>query len=76
MTVRILISSTVLVAALALSACATPREPFPSYGEQLDTLRQACAARGGILTPIAGATTGRPQTDNACEIRGGASRLN
>jgi hypothetical protein len=62
---------------LALSACASTGEPYPTYAEELAELQSACRARGGILTPIAGSTGHRPATDYACEIRGGASsRLN
>lgn len=75
MTVRILLSSLVLGAALGVSACAGTPHSRPSFGEELDQLTADCRERGGILAPIAGATTGRPQTDYVCEIRGGASRL-
>ncbi|MBW3617956.1 MAG: hypothetical protein KY446_09435 [Proteobacteria bacterium] len=37
-------------------------------------LLQRCEAQGGVLTPT-GATTGRPETENACRITGGASRI-
>lgn len=75
MTVRILLSSLALGAALGVSACAgTPRSQ-PSFGEELDQLSADCRERGGILAPIPGATSGRPQTDYACEIRGGTGRL-
>ena len=73
MTARILLSSLLLAAALA--ACAGTPRSIPTYGEELDQLTADCTARGGILSPIPGAQTGRPQTDYACEIRGGASRL-
>ena len=79
MTARILLSSVLLAATLStgLAACASgPREPRPTYMQELDQLAAECRERGGILAPIAGSTTGRPQTDNVCEIRGGASRLN
>ena len=73
MTARILLSSLLLAA--ALSACATTPGSRPTYGQELDRLTADCRERGGILSPISGAQTGRPQTDYACEIRGGASRL-
>ena len=41
---------------------------------QLRQLEADCTARGGILTPTQ-QQTGRPQTDNACRITGGASRI-
>lgn len=77
MTPRLLPSTLLLAAsALALSACAgTPREPRLSYQAELEQLAADCQQRGGILTPIPGATTGRPQTENVCEIRGGGGRL-
>ncbi|WP_298158241.1 hypothetical protein [Brevundimonas sp.] len=74
MTARILLPSLLLAAALA--ACAGTPRSSPTYGQELDQLTADCTARGGILSPISGAQTGRPQTDFACEIRGGASRLN
>lgn len=74
MTVRIVLSSLVLGAALAVSACASGPRSNPTYGEELDQLTADCTQRGGILSPISGAQSGRPQTDYACEIRG-ASRL-
>lgn len=73
MTARILLSSLVLAASLA--ACAGTPRSHPTYGQELDQLTEDCAERGGILSPIPGSQTGRPQTDYACEIRGGASRL-
>lgn len=73
MTARILLSSLLLAA--SLSACATTSGSRPTYGQELDRLTADCRERGGILSPISGAQTGRPQTDYACEIRGGASRL-
>ncbi|WP_428151060.1 hypothetical protein [Brevundimonas sp.] len=72
MTARILLSSLVLAASLA--ACAGTPRSSPTYGQELDQLTDDCAERGGILSPISGAQTGRPQTDYACEIRG-ATRL-
>jgi hypothetical protein len=73
MTARILLSSLVLAA--SLTACAGTPRSNPTYGQELDQLTADCRERGGILAPIPGATSGRPQTDYACEIRGGASRL-
>jgi len=72
MTARILLSSLALAA--SLGACASTGSQ-PTYGQELDQLTADCRERGGILSPISGAQTGRPQTDFACEIRGGASRL-
>ncbi|MFC5344963.1 hypothetical protein ACETK8_03035 [Brevundimonas staleyi] len=75
MAVRILVSSLVLGAALTTAACASGPRTHPTYGDELDQLTAECRERGGILSPVAGAQTGRPQTDYVCEIRGGASRL-
>lgn len=73
MTARILLPSLLLAASLA--ACAGSPRSNPSFGEELDQLTADCRERGGILAPIPGATTGRPQTDYVCEIRGGGGRL-
>lgn len=75
MTARVLLSSLVLGAALTMGACATSPAPSNSYTQELERLTADCAERGGILSPIPGAVSGRPQTDYACEIRGGASRI-
>ncbi len=73
MTARILFSSLLLAA--SLSACAGTGRTHPTYGQELEQLTADCREREGILSPIPGATTGRPQTDYACEIRGGGSRI-
>lgn len=73
MTARILLSSLVLAASLA--ACAGTPRSSPTYGEEMDQLAADCRERGGILSPVSGAQTGRPQTDFTCDIRGGPSRL-
>ena len=62
-----------LAVPLALGACATGRT-VPTYQQDLDKLESECTARGGILTP-SGAQTGRPQTDNICQINGPATRI-
>lgn len=63
-----------LIAAAGLAGCATyPGRASTTYAEELRQLEADCAARGGILTPIAGATGPRPANDYACEIRGGGS---
>ena len=64
----------VLTALLTLGACATGPAGPHSYQAELDRLEATCQARGGILTPT-GDQSGRPQTDYACKITGGASRL-
>ncbi|WGM32540.1 hypothetical protein [Brevundimonas sp. NIBR11] len=74
MTARILFSSIVLGAALAASACASGPRSHSTYSEELAQLTADCRAREGILSPVGGGTTGRPQTDYVCEIRG-ATRL-
>lgn len=58
---------------LVLSACASG--PGSSrYAEDLRQLTADCEARSGVLVPT-GASTGRPQTEYACRISGGATRL-
>lgn len=75
MTPRILPSSILLAAALGLGACASSGEPRLNYQGELDKLTADCTARDGILAPIPGAQTGRPQTEYVCEIRGGGGRI-
>lgn len=59
--------------AVSLSACASaPSEN--SYGAELQQLSADCRARGGILVPT-GQLSARPQADNACQITGGATRI-
>jgi hypothetical protein len=53
---------------------ASDEAPF-GYTAEYDRLKTDCAARGGYLTPLGRSNTGRPQTDYACTIRGGASDL-
>lgn len=65
------LSATVLTA--GLSACAGG-PPQDSYMSRTDKLADDCRARGGILIST-GDQTGRPETDNACKITGGATRL-
>ena len=65
----------VLTAALAasLSACASTGERAgPATTAELAA---KCRERGGILVPTGRPSTGRPETDNACQINGGASRI-
>lgn len=68
-----LVLALALAAPLVLSACASNRS-LPTYGEELKQLEADCTARGGILTPT-GNQSSRPQTDYACKITGGASRI-
>jgi len=67
----------ILAAALAstLSACASTGEPREGYGQTTAELAAQCRERGGILVPTGRPSTGRPETDNACQINGGASRI-
>lgn len=58
---------------LALSACASG-SGMSRYEEDLRKLTADCEARGGILVPTR-AATGRPETEYACQISGGATRL-
>lgn len=63
-----------LVLALpALAACGTTTGKS-QYRQDFDRLEAGCTAREGILTPT-GAQTGRPETEYACRITGGASRI-
>jgi hypothetical protein len=56
-----------------LTACASTGQKN-SYQEDLDRLEAACTQRQGILTPT-GQQSGRPETEYACRITGGASRI-
>lgn len=68
---RIALASTVL--ALSLAACASsPGQD--RYTSEFNRLSADCEARGGILAPT-GVQTGRPQTDNVCELRNGGGRI-
>lgn len=61
--------------ALAASSCASADRPG-SYATELAGLEESCRARGGILTPAEfGRQVGRPQTEYACKINDGGSRL-
>lgn len=62
------------VALLCLSACAGTATGENSYSARMDRLTAECTARQGILAST-GATTGRPETDYACRISGGATRI-
>ena len=70
---RAIVLAAGLGAVLALGGCASTGAPNPTYGEELAQLSADCEARGGIITPIAGAQTGRANSEYACEIRGGAT---
>ena len=69
---RILILSTALALPL-LAACGTTGG-VNGYQQEMDALEAACARDQGILVPT-GVQTGRPQTEYACKITGGASRI-
>lgn len=59
----------------AAAACSTTGGGGPnSYRAELEELTANCRERGGILTPSPNPSTGRPQTDYFCEIRG-ATRI-
>ena len=62
------------IALLGMSACASTAGGENSYGARMDRLTAECTARQGILSST-GATTGRPETDYACRISGGATRI-
>ncbi|RZJ28426.1 MAG: hypothetical protein EON85_08990 [Brevundimonas sp.] len=61
------------VLATALSACASTGER--TSPDTTSELAAKCRERGGILVPTGRPSTGRPETDNACQINGGASRI-
>jgi hypothetical protein len=61
------------VAALALSACASTGEV--RRPDRTAELAAQCRERGGVLVPTGRPSTGRPETDNACQISGGGSRI-
>ncbi|WP_295184751.1 hypothetical protein [uncultured Brevundimonas sp.] len=69
---RILILSAAVVLPL-LSGCGT-MGATNRYQQELNALEAACTRDQGILTPT-GVQTGRPQTEYACEITGGATRI-
>ena len=60
-----------LGAALLLAGCASP--PGPERPGELAQAIADCRARGGVLIPF-GTTTGRVETDFACQINGPPSR--
>jgi hypothetical protein len=71
---RVLIATLVAASFSAgLSACAGG-PPQENYISRTEKLADECRARGGILAAT-GAQTGRPETDNVCNITGGATRL-
>ena len=61
--------------ALGVSACASVGQTN-RYEAELAQLEQSCTARGGILAPaVVGRQDGRPQTEYACRINDGGTRL-
>ena len=70
---RPLITLAPVVLILGLTACASTGTS--RYSQELRQLNEDCTARGGILAPTGGPTTGRPQTDHVCRISGGATRI-
>jgi len=68
---RVLPHTLATILMLSAAACATgPSES--RYSADMDRLMADCRERGGILVTT-GANTGRPEVDNACQIRGGSS---
>ncbi len=63
----------ILMTAPLLTACASTGQTN-TYQEDLERLEAACTERQGILTPT-GLQSGRPETEYACRITGGASRI-
>jgi hypothetical protein len=70
---RVLILTVALAA--AVSACASTGQPTGGFGDTTAELAAKCRERGGILVATGRPSTGRPETDNACQINGGASRI-
>lgn len=70
---RTIVAVAPAVVGLLLSACAAGTGAQTSYTSDQRRLADDCRARGGILVPT-GQQTGRPQTDNVCEIRGQPGR--
>ncbi|WP_269220389.1 hypothetical protein [Brevundimonas vesicularis] len=56
-----------------LSGCGT-MGATNTYQQELSALEAACTRDQGILTPT-GVQTARPQTEYACKITGGATRI-
>ena len=69
---RILILSAAISLPL-LAACGTTGG-VNSYQKDMDALEAACTRSQGILTPT-GLQTGHAQTEYACKITGGATRI-
>jgi len=64
-----------VAAGLLLGACASSGGAARGgYADDLAKLQSDCDARGGTLTPL-GRLTGRAETDYACTLREGATRL-
>ena len=59
----------VIAAVVPLAACAGGA--LESYGEEQRQLEQSCTARGGVLLPASGPSTGRAATDYFCRIPDG-----
>ena len=68
---RIVVSA--LMCLPLLAACSSTGV-VSSYQKDMNALEASCDQRQGILTPT-GLQTGRPETEYACTIRGGASRI-
>jgi hypothetical protein len=66
--------SVLLLAGLLLSGCATTTARPDGTVSEFQRVSAECRDRGGILTPIPGAATGRVETDYACTISGNVRR--
>ncbi len=64
-------AAVLIVSGLVLTGCAGL--PSNSGPGEFERLADDCRERGGILVNSGRASTGRPQVDNVCEIRGGGS---
>lgn len=65
------IVAAVLILTLA-TGCASG--PGPQRETEYQRLARDCAERGGIFVAMPGPSTGRPETDNACQFNGPPAR--
>ena len=62
-----------LLTLVLLGGCATA--PSAARDSDYQRLVRECQEKGGVLLPTFGPLSGRPQTDNYCELRGGGGRV-
>jgi hypothetical protein len=70
---RTLFAAILITTPLLLTACTSTGQKN-SYQADMDRLEASCTERQGILTPT-GLQSGRPETEYACRITGGPSRI-